>query len=122
MLGPGVSLLCVDDTGKGTRNDNSLDAGSILLDGLQDTSCADDGGVKKVFLDICDVEMEGRGSVNHCFQAVNLDSFIEGALLCYIFDNAELELGGWGVGVRLSDLVGFLLGANRGDDSMAVLE
>ena len=122
MLGPGVSLTWIDDAGKGTRDDDSLHARSILLDGFQDTCCADYGRVKQVFLDICDVEMERRGCVNHRFQAVNLDGFVKGPLLCYVFDNPELELGGRRVGVRLFDLVGFLLGTNRGDDSMAMLE
>jgi hypothetical protein len=122
MLDPAVALVSINDTGKRACDDHSLHAWRILLNGLQHTSSTDDSRVKQVLLGICDVEMEGGGSVDDCFQAVDLDGFVEGALLSNVFDDAEVELGGRYVVVRFFDFVGFVLGAYRGDDSVAVLE
>jgi len=50
------------------------------------------------------------------------NSLVEGVLLRDVLDDGEVELVLAVLGVSLLDLVGLLLGADGGDDAVAVLE
>jgi hypothetical protein len=60
--------------------------------------------------------------VDHGFETIDFDCFVESAFLCNVFYDAEVEFGSWGVWVRLLDFVCLILGANAGDYGVAVLK
>jgi len=60
--------------------------------------------------------------MDHGLETVNLDRLVESAFLCNVFDDAEVEFGGGGVGVRFLDFACFVLRTNTGDYSVAMLK
>jgi hypothetical protein len=60
--------------------------------------------------------------MDHGFQAVDFHCLIEGPFLGYIGHDTEIELGGWGLGMRISDFLGFFFRADCCGYRVAVLE
>jgi hypothetical protein len=65
--------------------------------------------------------MEGAGSVQDDLQARDLDYLVKGILLGDVWDNHNLEAVGL-VLVGIANLLGFVLGADSGDDGVALFE
>jgi hypothetical protein len=74
-LGPGK----VQDGGAGRGNDDLLDRGGVVFDGLEETDSAVDGRVQEIFLEIRNIEAEWAGSVNDSLEGgVRNDGLVEG--------------------------------------------
>lgn len=120
-----------------------LHGGGILLDSLENCRRANNRRIQEIFLSIRDIKMElesqtsaierpipssqaweayRRSCMDHSFQPVDLYRFVKGTLLRNILDDAEIQLGRGGVGVRISDLLSLCLGTNGGDDTVATFE
>lgn len=99
----------------------ALDCRGTLLDRFQDTRCTDHGRVEQVLLDVCDVEVEGRSSVNHGFEwRVGLDRFVEGAVFSNVFDESKVKLVFRKVRVCFLDLPRLFLRTDSCYNRMAV--
>ena len=60
--------------------------------------------------------------MDYDFETIDLHCFVESAFLGDIGHNAEVELGGGRLGVRIFDFLGFLFGADSCYDGMPMLE
>lgn len=86
---------------------DALDSRGILLDGAKDAGCADDGRVEKVLLDVCHVEMEGTGCVNHSFERrIRNNSVVKSIGLRDIWNDGKVEFVRSIAGMRLSNALG----------------
>ena len=106
----------VDYGGEGGGDDDALDCGGVRGDGLDEGFGAVDGRDQEVALVVLDGHLEGRGRVDYPVDA--LDCFVEGAGSGDVRDDGEAELGGV-LCVRLADVVGGGLGADRAADFVA---
>lgn len=120
MGGP-CSLGWVHDRCEGAGDDHALDGWGALFDGLEDTRCSNDGGVKEVFLGVRDVVVERGRSVNYSFERwIGFDDFVKGVWFGDVFDDDKVELGSGDIGMVLENILTLLLGADGGDDRVAL--
>ena len=117
-----IPLLGVQDGREGARDDDLLHAGRVLLDRLQHARRSNDRRVEQVLLGVCDVEVEGGGGMDHRLQAVDFHRLVEGALLRDVGHDAEIELRGGGLRVRIADFLGFFFGSHGGYYGVSMLQ
>jgi hypothetical protein len=65
----------------------------VLFDRLQNSCGSVDGGINQILLRVFITVVKRTRCVNHCFQSIDLDSFIEGTFFRNVFYNAEIKLG-----------------------------
>lgn len=86
---------------------------------MENAGCANDGGVKKVLLDVCHVEMEGTCCVDHGLErGVRYHRFIERVCLGDIWNDGEVELVGSVTGMHLSNALGLARATDSRDYRM----
>lgn len=126
LLGEGgagvVYLGRVEDGSKGRSNDHALHAWGRFGDGLEDASCADNGGVDEVLLGVCDVEMEGRSCVEDDLDTRGLDNLVESVGLRDIGHNRRLQTVLPQAGVGGVDLGRLVLRTDSGHNIVATLQ
>lgn len=119
LLGEGVvrveEVLLIQHAGEGARDNDPPDAGRGLLERLEDTRGADNGGVDQLRLGVGPVEVERRRGVQDDLEARRLDHLVKGGGLGDVGDDVDEQTRlGHGVGVGGQDVVGLGLGSHGG--------